>query len=105
MTAAPSPSAITNACPAIALNPDSFYACDAWRQVRYQALRRSQGVCECCYAAPSPGRPLHVDHIKPRSKFPALQLDVSNLQVLCLDCNLGKGNRDDTDWRGSRASA
>ena len=105
MTASPSPSAVKNVRPVIVSNPESFYACDAWRQVRYQALRRSQGVCECCYAAPSPGKPLHVDHIKPRSKFPSLQLDVNNLQVLCADCNLGKSNRDDTDWRGSRASA
>jgi 5-methylcytosine-specific restriction endonuclease McrA len=42
---------------------------------------------------------MHVDHIKPRSKYPHLALRESNLQVLCEACNLGKGNWDETDWR------
>lgn len=42
---------------------------------------------------------IHVDHIKPRSKFPELSLVQSNLQILCADCNLGKSNKDQTDWR------
>jgi X-X-X-Leu-X-X-Gly heptad repeat protein len=42
---------------------------------------------------------LHVDHIKPRSLYPARALDPENLQVLCRDCNLGKSNKDATDWR------
>lgn len=42
---------------------------------------------------------LHVDHIKPRSKYPELQLTLSNLQVLCHDCNMGKSAWDETDWR------
>ena len=46
------------------------------------------------------GIKLNVDHIKPRKKYPKLALDVDNLQVLCNECNHGKGNRDDTDWRG-----
>jgi 5-methylcytosine-specific restriction endonuclease McrA len=47
---------------------------------------------ECCRFAGvgTPGNPLHVDHIKPRSKFPRLAIDINNLQVLCADCNLGK---------------
>lgn len=42
---------------------------------------------------------MHVDHIKPRSKYPHLAYDVNNLQVLCQDCNFGKSNHDETDWR------
>jgi len=42
---------------------------------------------------------LHVDHIKPRSKYPELSLTFSNLQILCEDCNFGKSNIDQTDWR------
>jgi 5-methylcytosine-specific restriction endonuclease McrA len=42
---------------------------------------------------------IHVDHIKPRSLYPELALEFSNLQVLCMDCNQGKSNRDFTDWR------
>lgn len=45
------------------------------------------------------GIELHVDHIKPISRAPDLALNINNLQILCKDCNLGKGNRDKKDWR------
>ena len=77
---------------------EDFYASQAWRRARYDALRRSNGVCSLC-GNPPVGHGLHVDHIKPRSKFPELALEITNLQVLCRDCNLGKGNRDSIDWR------
>lgn len=76
----------------------NFYKSREWRQVRYDALKRSSGKCECCGKNK---KPLHVDHIKPRSKYQKLELDIKNLQVLCDDCNLGKGARDETDWRGT----
>jgi ATP adenylyltransferase len=44
-----------------------------------------------------PRRPLHVDHIVPRSKGGANTLD--NLQTLCFKCNGGKNNKDDTNFR------
>ena len=74
-----------------------------WRLVRYQALKRSDGRCECCGATPRSSRePLHVDHIKPKSLFPEVQFDLNNLQVLCADCNIGKGKWDQTNWRDKR---
>lgn len=82
-----------------------FYLTDAWRAARYEALRLHGGACQCCGARPTAGHPLHVDHIKPRSRFPELELVLSNLQVLCEDCNLGKGVRDQTDWRQAPADA
>lgn len=42
---------------------------------------------------------MNVDHIKPRKLFPELALDPDNLQVLCHECNHGKGNWDMTDFR------
>lgn len=78
----------------------SFYDTDEWRAVRFEALRLSDGrCCLCGRSKRDHGVVLHVDHIKPRSKFPELALTLANLQVLCEDCNLGKSNRDDTDWR------
>lgn len=71
----------------------------AWLQVRYQALKDAKGRCLCCGRSPKEGAVLHVDHIKPVSQFPELALTLSNLQVLCADCNEGKSNRDQTDWR------
>lgn len=82
-------------------SPKGFYVSDEWRRVRYEALRLHGAVCQCCGTKAAKGNPLHVDHIKPRSKHPELALDINNLQVLCADCNLGKSARDQTDWRGA----
>lgn len=80
-------------------DPDRFYLCQLWRELRYLALRNCGGKCQCCGASASDGVQLHVDHIKPRSMFPELALKLENLQVLCADCNIGKGAWDITDWR------
>lgn len=71
-----------------------------WQRVRYFALKESNGCCSLCGRSPRDGVKLHVDHIKPKSKYPELKYEVSNLQVLCCDCNMGKSNKDETDWRG-----
>ncbi|MCA1806848.1 MAG: HNH endonuclease [Actinobacteria bacterium] len=42
---------------------------------------------------------LEVDHIRPRSHFPWLELELSNLQILCKPCNSSKSNRHYTDYR------
>jgi hypothetical protein len=76
-----------------------FYASREWRVLRYRALKLHGATCQCCGASAKDGKVMHVDHIKPRSKYPALQLVLSNLQVLCEDCNLGKLAHDETDWR------
>lgn len=78
---------------------DGFYETREWRELRYKALVKHGAACQCCGATRTNGVRIHVDHIKPRSKWPSLQLDINNLQVLCEDCNLGKSNKDDTDWR------
>jgi len=76
-----------------------FYSSKKWKELRYVALQQSGGGCELCGARASDGVSLHVDHIKPRSHYPELQLSLGNLQILCEDCNYGKSNIDDTDWR------
>lgn len=76
-----------------------FYSTREWAAVRYAALIRSQGRCSCCGASRADGAVMHVDHIKPRSKFPEIALDIENLQVLCDLCNVAKSNIDMTDWQ------
>ncbi len=78
---------------------NEFYDSADWAKARYAALRKVAGFCQCCGNRPTTSNPLHVDHIKPRSKFPELELIVSNLQVLCRLCNIGKSARDMTAWR------
>jgi HNH endonuclease len=70
-----------------------------WRKLRMEALKKYGGTCQCCGASPATGAVLNVDHIKPRKTYPELALDLCNLQVLCHECNHGKGNWDHTDWR------
>lgn len=78
-----------------------FYNSREWRELRFDVLKQMREehgkvFCQLCFAE---NTQMHVDHIKPRSKYPELELDKSNLQVLCASCNFGKSNRDDTDFR------
>jgi 5-methylcytosine-specific restriction endonuclease McrA len=91
------------ATPVQAVATDAFLSSYEWRRVRMQALKRHGTRCQCCGATPATGAVMNVDHIKPRKLFPELALDVDNLQVLCHECNHGKGNWDMTDWRGEEA--
>lgn len=78
-----------------------FYSSWEWKKVRYEAIKLYEQRCMCCgwqVGDTAHGR-LVVDHIKPRSKFPELELDVNNLQILCNDCNMGKSNDYEDDWR------
>lgn len=78
---------------------DPFFTSREWLDLRYQTLKRHKGSCQACGAKGSAINPIQVDHIKPRSTHPELALVSGNLQVLCRHCNLGKSNKDDTDWR------
>ena len=78
---------------------DDFLQTYEWRRVRMEALKKCGARCQCCGATPADGIVINVDHIKPRRLFPQLALSVDNLQVLCNQCNHGKGNWDMTDWR------
>lgn len=78
---------------------DAFLASYEWRKLRYKVLKERGARCECCGRTPKDGLKMHVDHIKPRKKYPELALTESNLQILCEECNHGKGNWDETDWR------
>jgi hypothetical protein len=73
-----------------------FYETREWQALRYSIIKKYDRKCMVCFRT---GVELHVDHIKPISKYPELALISSNLQVLCRDCNLGKGNKDSIDWR------
>lgn len=78
---------------------DAFLLTFDWRKVRMQALKKYGPKCMCCGATPATGAVMNVDHIKPRKTHPHLALDINNLQILCHECNHGKGNWDSTDWR------
>lgn len=78
---------------------NAFYRSRAWRAARYRALVRHGNRCQCCGIGAASGARIEVDHIQPLSVRPDLALVEDNLQVLCEDCNKGKSNTDQTDWR------
>ena len=65
--------------------------------LRWRVFARDGFCCVVCGARGSERHVLHADHIIPRSKGGSD--DLSNRQTICSACNLGKGNRDDTDFR------
>lgn len=75
-----------------------FFLSRDWRELRFKILRKYGFCCMACGARP-PSVVLHVDHIKPRSKFPHLEMSADNLQVLCAACNQGKSNLFEDDLR------
>lgn len=84
---------------------DDFYASWGWRTLRMEVLKEHGRRCMCCGATPdmadTAGYPVRicVDHIQPLAKRWDLRLDRSNLQVLCDECNQGKGAWDQSDYR------
>jgi 5-methylcytosine-specific restriction endonuclease McrA len=102
--AAPVQAATASSTPSVTIKED-FYRSWEWRRVRMEALIKHGQRCQCCGATPDAtdmtGKPVRlcVDHIKPISKFWHLRLEPSNLQILCDECNQGKGNWDQTDFR------
>jgi len=61
-------------------------------RLKVQVLMRDGAICRLCGSPPNTGAILHIDHVIPWSKGGETILE--NLQVLCAECNLGKGNFD-----------
>ena len=63
--------------------------------LRYKVLCRDRFRCQICGRSPAKdiGVEIHVDHIIPWSKG-GKNIE-QNLRVLCFDCNLGKGAKDE----------
>lgn len=81
------------------IKSEAFLKSREWRELRFEAFLKYGRICKCCGAKP-PEVVLHVDHIKSRYRYPELALDLNNLQVLCSDCNRGKGIKE-ADFRES----
>lgn len=80
-----------------------FFKKAEWQKLRYRVIKKYNGKCCCCGRSQADhGVIIHVDHVEPRSWKPELELDEDNLQTLCEDCNLGKGNLDNSDFRNEK---
>ena len=77
---------------------EKFRSSLKWRRVRYTVLAESAAknggkpVCAICGAGAEPGKPLHVDHVRPVSSPEgwARRFDRALLRVCCADCNVGR---------------
>lgn len=58
-------------------------------RVRYKVLQSGNNRCAICGRSAADGVVLHIDHIVPLARGGTS--DIENLQVLCQDCNFGKG--------------
>lgn len=73
-----------------------------------EVLKESARRCMCCGATPDDtdmagnAVKIVVDHIKPLHHYWNLRLKKSNLQILCDECNQGKGAWDETDHRPTK---
>lgn len=71
-----------------------FYRSDEWKAVRNEVVESQPLVCKGCGLDMHDDRKMiNVDHILPLRFFWFLRLTLSNLQILCRDCNECKGNR------------
>ena len=72
----------------------------SWQRLRFKVFDKYGNACSCCGAVFLDGVKLEVDHIYPVSKYPELELEFYNLQVLCKVCNSGKSDAFIKDFRG-----
>jgi 5-methylcytosine-specific restriction endonuclease McrA len=79
----------------------NFYKSWEWKRLSYDVKLKLGRKCMCCGGTPETGAVINTDHIKPLRKNWHLRLDKTNMQILCNDCNMGKGSRDETDFRPS----
>jgi hypothetical protein len=74
---------------------ENFYNSSNWRNIRLMVFDMYGNKCLKCGNEDF----LEVDHIKPRSLYPELELDINNLQILCKSCNIKKSNKNEIDYR------
>lgn len=67
--------------------------------IRREVLRASKFTCVLCGKQPRRKGALHLDHVRPRVRYPELEYVISNLQALCASCNRHKQAYDGDDWR------
>lgn len=75
-------------------NNTNFYDTEEWQSIRKAVVKLFGAKCMRCNFVGL----VHVDHVKPRSKFPDLELDITNMQILCEKCNNIKGTKHGKMW-------
>ncbi len=80
----------------------AFYKSKSWRQLRLVTISILGPTCLCCKKELLLDEDLQVDHVIPRINALHLELDITNLQILCAKCNGFEGKGTQTiDYRSS----
>jgi 5-methylcytosine-specific restriction protein A len=69
-----------------------FYASKRWRDLRSLKLSHNP-LCERCEADGLTVLAVHVHHTKARKAHPALELELTNLESLCIPCHTKEENK------------
>jgi 5-methylcytosine-specific restriction endonuclease McrA len=75
-----------------------FYFSNEWADLRNFFIARKNRetsynlTCNICKCKITPETGLNVDHIKPVRLFWYDRLKIDNLQIVCVQCNINKGN-------------
>lgn len=83
---------------------DYFYTNKPWRDLRDMKLNEYNSTCQRClvkYGIINNHNP-EGHHLKPRNKYPELELDPDNVVILCKNCNLKLGESGIVDWDRSK---
>jgi hypothetical protein len=83
----------------------AFYRSEEWQKCRTEFLEGRERICAGCDLDLNVHGKLNVDHIAPLRHFWDRRCDLTNLQILCEECNELKGNKYPVDIRkvGRRA--
>ena len=68
---------------------NNFYNTEEWKKLRFRALVHYPRKCMICFTN---NRELVVSHKRSISEFPELKLEISNIEILCDDCKIGKSD-------------
>lgn len=82
------------------LSNERFFRTGVWKRLRKKVMEYYGCGCMRCGMRNTKN---HVDHIYPRSKYPELELEFCNMQILCKDCNELKSNLHIWDLRPIKA--
>jgi hypothetical protein len=75
---------------------ENIYQSTRWADTKKVVYSLYDFKCMKCGAK---DKEMHVDHICPVSKYPAMKWSINNLQLLCKGCNMEKSNVNENDYR------
>lgn len=80
----------------------AFYSSNEWSEIKKKVFWNNPPRCSRCHSSYDINNPLQVDHKVPLWKAWNRRLDINNLQILCMKCNLKKGGMTDDEFKNRK---